>query len=421
MKLSINSKKLMTFFIKNNHINHFHQTEKTNHILAELYNDILESYNYLLSLKKEKGTKFYNLSIKNIQSVSQITSPNNFNSNSFPEKIRKHIDETSFSEIVYHFHLFDKDIKLYFIVEDTHVDLNIEKYNKYVDYILLWLHILNQYASKKCANSLIVYFYFTSLEKKLPDSNILILNENHVNTAFTTTCPKDSEIVIFRSEEWFKVFIHETFHNFGLDFSDMNNDICTRQILSIFPVKSNVNLYESYCEFWAEIMNALFCSFLQLKDKKNMDEFLKNSEFLINIERTYSFFQLVKTLDFMGLKYKDLYTKNKNSQILRETLYKEDTNVLSYYIIKTILLNNYQGFLSWSKRNNFSLLQFKKTIANQKEYCVFIDKNYKTKSMIEGIANTELLIQKLNNSNIKHTRNYKYITSNLRMSICELG
>ena len=127
----------------------------------------------------------------------------------------------------------------------------------------MWIYILNQYSSKICAKTITVYFYFTSLEKKLPKSAVSVLDEIHINTAFTTTCPRDSEIVIYRKEEWFKVFMHETFHNFGLDFSDMNNDICTRDILNIFPIDSKVNLYESYAEFWAEIMNALFCSFLK--------------------------------------------------------------------------------------------------------------------------------------------------------------
>jgi hypothetical protein len=49
---------------------------------------------------------------------------------------------------------------------------------------------------------------------------------------------------------------------------------------------------------------------------------------------------------------------------MRETLYKEDSNVLSYYIISTIMMNNYQGFLGWCNENNLSLLQFKKTTAN---------------------------------------------------------
>jgi len=320
-------------------------------------------------------------------------------------------------ELTYSFSLLGRNIKLNFMIEEDGIELKLDIFDKYVDSIVMWLYILNQYSSKACSNTLVVYFYFTSLEKKLPSSNISILDEINVNTAFTTTCPKDSEIVVFRKEEWFKVFIHETFHNFGLDFSDMNCDEATGFILNIFKVSSKVNLYESYTEFWAEIMNALFCSFIELKDKTNIEEFLSNAEFFINFERTYSFFQLVKTLNFMGLKYSDLYSNNSNSKVLRDNLYKENTNVLSYYVIKTILINNYQSFLYWCKKNNISLLQFKKTILNQRSYCKFIERFYKSKSMLENIYNTQQFLFKINKS--KKINNY--ILSNLRMSICELG
>lgn len=419
MKLSKKSKELMLFFTKNNHINKVNQTKRTDDIITELYNDIYSAYKYLNNLK-QKG-KYYTISTKKILNAHQISKPQNFNYNSFPEVIRKHINESTISEITYSFSLYGRIIKLYFVVEEDNIELKIDVFNKYVDNIIMWLYILNQYASKQCANTLAVYFYFTSLEKKLPTSNIYILDEEHVNTAFTTTCPRDSEIVVFRHEEWFKVFIHETFHNFGLDFSDMNNEESKKCILNIFKVNSNVNLYESYTEFWAEIMNALFCSFLALRDKNNIDEFLSNSEFFINFERTYSFFQLVKTLNFMGLTYKDMYSKSEQSSILRENLYKEKTNVLAYYVIKTILINNYQGFLSWCKNNNFSLLQFKKTLVNQKEFCKFIEKNYKIKSMLNGIVESQHFINNVQDQKTMPKQNLHYILSNLRMSICEMG
>jgi len=418
MKISKKSKQLMLFFTKNNFIHNVKQTAKTNSIVKQLYYDILEAYNFVLSLKHSKGN-YYNLTTKKIISAAQITKPENFNSNSFPEQVRKHIDESIMFEICYTFSLFERHIKIFFMLEEAHVELKLETYNRYVDNIVMWLYILNQYASKQCANSLKLYFYFTSLEKHLPNSNISILDEINVNTAFTTTCPKDSEIVVFRKEEWFKVFIHETFHNFGLDFSDMNNKTVHTCILNIFHVKSEVNLYESYTEFWAEIMNALFCSFISLKNKTDINQFLSNSEFYINFEISYSFFQLVKTLKFMGLQYEDLYSTSEHSKVLRDHLYKERTNVLAYYIIKTILINNYQSFLSWCKTNNILLMQFKKTPLNQNEFCRFIEKNYKTKNMLFTIHNTQIFLNKLINK--KQNTNTQYLLSNLRMSICELG
>ena len=127
----------------------------------------------------------------------------------------------------------------------------------------------------------------------------------------------------------------------------------------------------------------------------------------------------MKTLHFMGLTYKDLYSKSNNSKVLRENLYKEKTNVLSYYVIKTILMNNYQGFLYWCKTNNYSILQFKKTLANQREFCNFIEKNYKTVSMLNGVAYTQQFLNHTQKNNKK--TNLNFVLSNLRMSICELG
>ena len=418
MKLTKNSKQNILFFSKNKYIDKINQTKKTNNILFELYNDIYESYKYLNNIKKDK---YFHISIKKITNQSEIVKPLNFNSKSFPDIIRKHIDETSVFEIIYTFSLFERNIKIIFVLENKNIEdvnKNIKKYNDYIDTIIMWLYILNLYSSKKCANTLVVYFYFTSLEKKLPSSKNIILDEMHVNTAFTTSCPKDSEIVVFREEEWFKVFIHETFHNFALDFSDMDTREVHKCILNIFKVKSLVNLFESYTEFWAEIINALFCSFFSLKIKENIYEFLSTAEVLIHFERKYSFFQLVKTLNFIGLNYNDLYLNNKNSENLRNNLYKENSNVLAYYIIKTILMNNYPFFLQWCKKNNFSLLQFKKTISNQINFCDFIKKNYKTKSMLENVNNTQKFLYNLTNKNNKSNN---YILSNLRMSICELG
>jgi hypothetical protein len=429
MKLTNKSKRFLSFFTNNKYINYIKNDNKTNKIFLKLYYDILAAYNYLQSIKKED---IYDYSIIKIQNSLDVTKPNNFNYKSFPEVVRNHIDELSLSEISYTLPMFNRMIKIVFTVEDANIELKIKKYNKYIDSIIMWLYILNLYSSKQCANSLTVYFYFTTLEKKLPESNIFILDERHVNTAFTTTCPKDSEIVIFRHEEWFKVFIHETFHNFGLDFSDMNNNECNNYLLNIFKVKSFVNSYEAYTEFWAEIMNALFCSFFSLKNNRNEQEFLSNAEFFINFERCYSFFQLVKVLDFMGLTYKDLYSNKHESKMLRENLYKEKTNVLSYYVIKTVMMNNYPSFLEWCDKNNYSLFAFKKTTMNQRKFCEFIDKNYKTRTMLENIRTTELFFQYLKKYDENESENEDKNTvlnpkmkhlllTNLRMTICELG
>lgn len=427
MKITNNSQSLMSFFLDNNCINHVEQNNKTKIILKKLFGELRKADNYIKEKKQKEGSKFYKINVKKIINISHVPKPKTFSDTSFPEEIRNHINnETSYS-LVYTFSLFEREIKIYFIVEDNNPELELDYYNQYVEKILVWLYIVNIYSSKKCSNHLTLYIYFTSLTKKLPPSNIHILNENNVNTAFTYSCYHDPEIVIFRKEEWFKVLMHETFHNYALDFSNMNieKEICNPKILSLFPVDSDVKLFEAYTEVWAEIMNAIFCSYYVAIDQKltKDEDFLSNFDYFINFERTYGFFQMVKTLSFMGLTYKHLYSKSEESVIMRETLYKEDSNVLSYYIIRPLLLNNYQGFLSWCDKNNLCLLQFKKTEKNLEDFCKFIEKNYKTKNILNSVKCMEKFISKLLKLKLSRNSNTNidFALSNMRMTICELG
>ena len=421
MKLSKTSNKLMTFFKNHDYIKpspyNKEKDETLKETLTKLYDDILSAYDYVCGLKKQGN--YYDVSIKKIKHSSQITMSKNFDPLSIPEIIRDQIQKSATFEITYSFSLYGRKIKIHFVVEDDHINkTQQDMYNRYIDNITIWLFVLNKYGYDKCSKTFTVYLYFTSLEKKLPTREEDTLDNRHVNTAFTTSCPENGEIVIFRKEAWFKVFIHETFHNFALDFSDMDTEYVTKYILNIFKVSSNVNLFESYTEIWAEIINATLCSFFELKDKTNVEQFLSNSLIIINSERTFGMFQMVKVLDFMGLSYKDLHSNTIIGQTRRTKLYKENTNVLAYYVIKTILLNNYTGFLYWCKKHNHSLLRFNKTIDTQHEFCKFIENNYKTPNMNSNVVETEKLYDDLHST--KKTKNLNYILSNLRMSICEM-
>jgi hypothetical protein len=120
--------------------------------------------------------------------------------------------------------------------------------------------------------------------------------------------------------------------------------------------------------------------------------------------------------NFMDIEYTQLYEKSVHATNVRKNLYKENTNVLSYYVIKTILLNNYQSFLEWCNTNNLSLLQFNSTSSNIIKFCKFIEKNYKINSMLDGVDSAENLLLRLK----KQKQKNKFLMFNLRMSICEL-
>ena len=408
MKFTNKSKQLITFISKTEFISNIKHNGTTSNILLQLYDDILKANQYLLERKKTEPT--YQLIEKQLKDPSEISKPKKMKYIWVPPEVIQHIESHCSIELSYSFSLFDRKIKLFFIEEST---IKHGSHQKYIDLIIMWLFILHLHSSKQCAKTLVIYFYFTSLEKKLPYSNKETLNENHVNTAFTFSCHTDGEIVLFRKEEWFKVFIHESFHTFGLDFSNMDNEQCSRYIKKMFKVISDVNAFEAYTEFWAETWNACFCSFLHMNDPRKKKEFLFLAENYINLERKYSYFQLVKTLSFMGLTYKSLYSNDKDQSSLREKLYKEKTSVLAYYVIKTVLMSNYEVFLEWCLMNNTSLFLFKKTQKQLMEFCIFVKNHYKNIRMTKDINNVEYYFH-------ENKQNQTFLFKNLRMSVCEM-
>ena len=416
MKITKESNHLLHFFVENGRFPPLEQSKKIHAVLKKLYDEIKMGVTYIHELKLKKGETFYKMKMTRITNVEKIPKPSTFPENAFPSEVKKHIDKHSMVSLTYTFHLFKRNISIIFLIEESHVEKLIKTYNNYVDYMLVWLYMIDIHSSKKCVNQLKIFVYHTSLLKNLPKSNNEILNENNVNTAFTRTCPSNSEIVIFRKEEWFKVFIHETFHNFGLDFSNMNMSTIHKKIFKLFPVNSNINLYEAYAEFWARMVNVLFCSFIYAKTKNDRNAFYEKVDFFINFERQFAFFQMVKILNFMGLTYQDLYKKTALSEKMRRIFYKEDTNVLSYYVITLILLNNCYEFLLWCDANNASILNFKKTEKTLDNFCKFIEKNYKSEDLLYGIECTNELLD-----HVKKTTKGNYLTKTLRMTLCELG
>jgi hypothetical protein len=394
--------------------------KNNSNFFSQIYNNIIEGFNFIEKNKKNKKNNFYKISIEN-----NLQNPSDFNS--IPSTIRENIKNNLFNYLSFDFLLFGRKIKIYFILNNPITKKIIQKYTNFVFLMTTWLYIISIYSSQKCSQKLDIYIYLSSSLKKLPIDPNIILNQEHANTAFTRLC---SEIIIYRQEEWFKVFIHETIHNFNLDFSNMNTQKCNQVIKNIFHVNSNVNLYESYTEFWARIINISFISYIHTN---NFNNFTKVFEKLINIEISYSMFQMIKILDYMNLTYDDLIN------IFQEN-YKENTNILSYYIITNILIFNYVDFLSWCNNNNNNLYDFKKTNKNLFEFCQFIKNKYNNNKFLENYDKINLFFIKNKNKNKaiplavgdersdrdhssllkNNNKKINYLMNNLRMTIYEL-
>jgi hypothetical protein len=371
--------------------------------LSTIYDDMNDGFNFI---EENDKNNFYKISIE-----TDFQNPQDFNS--IPSTIKENIENNLLNYLSFGFILFERKIKIYFILKESITQKIIKKYKQFVILMTVWLHIISIHSSYDCQEELNIYIYLSNSLKQLPTTSNIILNQEHANTAFTRLC---SEIIIFRQEEWFKVFIHETVHNFNMDFSNINNKKCNQLMKNIFYVTSKVNLYESYTEFWARIINLSFISYIQTN---NFNNFAKVFENLINIEISYSTFQMIKVLNYMNLTYEDLIFNFQEN-------YRENTNILAYFIITNILLFNYIDFLSWcdNNNNNNNLYDFKKTNKNLLNFCEFIKNKYNNPKLLQNINKINELFEKNNKNKNKNKNNnnkkINYLMKNLRMTIYEL-
>ena len=154
----------------------------------------------------------------------------------------------------------------------------------------------------------------TACEKRLPAKGV-ILGEDHINTGYTRGCSTNS-LVVYRKDEWAKVFIHECMHHFKLD------DGLAEIHLPMFQIPGTVLLSEAFSEVWARILN---CHLVAAHTGRSVKT-------LLALERRHAVRTMVQVLAQMGLKYGDLTTE-------KAAQYKENTNVFAYIVLGAILIN----------------------------------------------------------------------------------
>jgi hypothetical protein len=189
------------------------------------------------------------------------------------------------------------------------------------------------------------------VKKKYPI--LKVFGSSNVNTGYAS----DEKIVVYRKEEWLKVFIHECFHYYHFEAALMDTSY-TPRILKMFPVLSEVNLYESFCELWARTLNCyLISAYTQIPVKV-----------LLRKEKKHSMRHMVNVLAHMGLTYKDILQPNSG--------FKEDTNVLAYVVLTNIVFN--YGYLDSHPSIH----------ANGDAFVRFIETHYRNPEFIRAIEHT---------------------------------
>lgn len=201
-----------------------------------------------------------------------------------------------------------------FLNDDTELHAEILDIEKRVQYFI------NLVKPSKDQLPIKIFWFPTKFKKMIPLDKIS-LDVNEINSACTIhygTVPS-SYVVIYRLEEAKKVLFHELIHLYHLDTNiptSLEHKIRMQYNLNLMLPCS---LAETYAEFMGCLLNIYY---LSNGDTEKFNKYLA-------IEQAFSLYQIRKILDFF--KIDNINNLNKLSS---------DTNLMTYYFLKTALITH---------------------------------------------------------------------------------
>jgi hypothetical protein len=214
---------------------------------------------------------------------------------------------------------------------------NISK--KLINDILNVINNINNLTNNNKSFNIILYL--SDLKKRFPNKKNEIIGPNNVNSGVTIhyNNGNNGSIILYRKEELIKVLIHELLHSVGCDeslFKSNYNEI----FYKIYNIESKdyININESYIEINALI---IFLIYKIKKENGNIKDFNK----YLKEECKYSLSKFYEIMDYYDIQ---------NLKGIKP--FKQNSNVFSYYIIKTGLLIQIKLFYKFMENiNNFKL------------------------------------------------------------------
>lgn len=276
---------------------------------------------------------------------------------------------------------------------------NEESFNR-LYYILIWLYMIKDTINSICKGDITIHIYPTPFKKELPKYPGEIISSKQLNSGATYFKGNNRDIYVWRKEEWFKVFIHETMHGFNLDFGFDDKVKINKIIKKRFPINKDINLFETFTEVWAKIINNLFVTMIISNGKQEVETFI----FLMNVERLFTIIQTIKILEYMNLTYLNFCDTSRNGRLLRLHRYKESSNFFEYFLLGSVVMFDYYNFMAWCYRNK----KFIKYTGNPQSFLKYVLEKSNQKKFINIITKIQESYHNIN------------LSESTRFTICEV-
>ena len=256
--------------------------------------------------------------------------------------------------------------------DTCHTDTDIDIYTKRFKQLMVITMFLEKYQNPNChIKQLSTRIFLTPFNKLLPakTSDDIISGEN-INSGYTIPCLRNSQIFIWREEEYFKVYIHELMHAMGIDFATMNTDKLKHGMVELFPmINGDFNMAESYADIWALLLNNLFFTATTYNSSNYHKKRIKLFLNLFQIDKLWTIYQSTKILkNYKINSYEDLI-HNVN---MPRNIPREKTNAFTYFIGKAILMISLDDFINYCYKSNSRLITFSQSNINNNTFLYFI-------------------------------------------------
>lgn len=193
----------------------------------------------------------------------------------------------------------------------------------------VWLEMLLACVSgADGSRGMICDFLMLPDQRVFPDKVDDLIAPIHCNGGLSYIGEEFARFCVYRHEEWFKVFVHETFHAFGVHGRFPGWRVVKELTGLSFPEK--LELSEVYAETWARIALALFA-----RGGKGVSELVRR----LDREAEHGWRQCQRALPHVAVG-----VKAGRGQL---------TPALEYYCLTGVVMTKWRVFLEWCFQHNW--------------------------------------------------------------------
>jgi hypothetical protein len=193
-----------------------------------------------------------------------------------------------------------------------------------------WINMVLACHEGKVPRTMKCNFLLSNDKRYFPTHPLALVGPEHCNGGVTYLGRENVEICVFRQEELFKVFVHETFHALGLHGPPVNPR--TGDVHAGLDPPCEIKYIEVYAEAWARVVNAIFTSVACVPRD--------NPVYLLEREADHGWTQCKCVLARVS----------RNASLVQKD--GQPTPAFEYYCMAGSVMREWRGFLGWCATHN---------------------------------------------------------------------